>query len=278
MGACCSSEQPPTADARDVLLNTIFPEHVKDYLLQHLSHTHLETEFDFRKTLEEHHDVTIMFFDICGFTRMSQDAPPHEVARFLHSVYLRIDTAIEKYPSIRKIETIGDCIMLAEGLFVSNENRSMEFAKEVVRTVSTLSHKGAPVEMRIGIHCGPVASGVVGIRTPRFCLFGNAVNVAARLQGSARPGEIHMSSEFNQRIDNSSTHGGSQSVVCNGDVHLKGMDPMKTFSGIYVKQPSVDNNELDERTQCTDILRILYKEGLVRQTSPCVSAVNLGIS
>ena len=262
-------ESNEVRDTRDVLLSSIYPEHIKAYLLEHIERSalsgnvaHLENAFDFRQTLEEHADVTVMFCDICGFTRMSIDERPSDVARFLHAVYLRIDMAIEKYPSIRKIETIGDCIVLAEGLYGSNGNCMMAFAKEVIRTVATLCHKGEPVEMRIGIHVGPVASGVVGIRAPRFCLFGNTVNTASRLQTSARPGEIHMSAEFAERIErhegrSEGSHGSrassSTQVVCNGDVDLKGMGRKKTFSGIC-------GNHCEDRVQCTEILRVLFHE------------------
>ncbi|KAG2499440.1 hypothetical protein HYH03_002387 [Edaphochlamys debaryana] len=164
-----------------------------------------------------HTCVTVLFCDVVGFTSMCSAATPVTVMAFLNALYSRFDALTDIY-KVYKVETIGDCYMVAGGLVAYDDDgyksvitggedalhavRVLEFAKAMLRTSSEvlLPHTGEPVQLRVGVHSGPVTSGVVGDRMPRFCLFGDTVNVASRMESTCRPGRIHVSAATHGRL------------------------------------------------------------------------------
>ncbi|KAF5832019.1 hypothetical protein DUNSADRAFT_12235 [Dunaliella salina] len=159
-----------------------------------------------------HENVTVMFADIKEFTSMSRAISSAEVMHFLHTLFSRFDALVDAMEELGlyKIETIGDCYMCAAGLLTRGEDGAMvlwEGDKSPVHHLFTLARKmlevasgmempasgGQPVVLRIGMHTGPVTSGIAGRKCPRFCLFGDTVNFAARMESTCLPGMIHMS-------------------------------------------------------------------------------------
>ncbi|KAG2448053.1 hypothetical protein HYH02_007080 [Chlamydomonas schloesseri] len=186
-----------------------------------------------------HTCVTILFTDIVGFTDMCSAATPYEVMCFLNSLYSRFDGLVDIY-KVYKVETIGDCYMVAGGLVAYDQDgyksviageedplhavRVMEFAKAMLRAAREvrMPHNGEPVRLRVGLHSGPVTSGVVGDRMPRFCLFGDTVNVASRMESTCRPGRIHVSAATQARLPNEPWRDLGMTAV-------KGKGEMRTF-------------------------------------------------
>lgn len=128
-------------------------------------------------TSAEHPSVSILFSDIVGFTRIGSSVEPSQVFAMLNELYTQFDAAIEDYPDLYKVETIGDAYMIVAGLEPSPHNhaeRMVQFGIRMqkiargVRNPATLE----PLSIKVGVHSGPVVSGVVGIKMPRFCLFG----------------------------------------------------------------------------------------------------------
>ncbi|XP_061062486.1 guanylyl cyclase C [Eubalaena glacialis] len=148
---------------------------------------------------ELYEEVTIYFSDIVGFTTICKYSTPMEVVDMLNDIYKNFDHILDHH-DVYKVETIGDAYMVASGLPKRNGNRhAIDIAKmalDILSFVGTfeLEHlPGLPIWIRIGIHSGPCAAGVVGIKMPRYCLFGDTVNTASRMESTGLPLRIHVS-------------------------------------------------------------------------------------
>ncbi|NWT15255.1 GUC2C protein, partial [Vireo altiloquus] len=143
-------------------------------------------------------EVTIYFSDIVGFTTLCKYSTPMEVVDMLNDIYKNFDHILDHH-DVYKVETIGDAYMVVSGLPKRNGNRhAVDISMMALDILSfmgsfELRHlPGLPVWIRIGIHSGPCAAGVVGIKMPRYCLFGDTVNTASRMESTGLPLRIHV--------------------------------------------------------------------------------------
>ncbi|XP_062330275.1 guanylyl cyclase C [Osmerus eperlanus] len=144
-------------------------------------------------------EVTVYFSDIVGFTTLCYYSTPMEVVDMLNDIYKSFDSILDHH-DVYKVETIGDAYMVASGLPRRNGARHAvdisRMALDIVEFMGTFELRhlpGLPVWIRIGIHSGPCAAGVVGIKMPRYCLFGDTVNTASRMESTGHPLRIHVS-------------------------------------------------------------------------------------
>uniref|UniRef100_A0AAQ5YI85 Guanylate cyclase n=1 Tax=Amphiprion ocellaris TaxID=80972 RepID=A0AAQ5YI85_AMPOC len=147
---------------------------------------------------EHFSEVTLYFSDIVGFTTISALSEPIEVVDLLNDLYTLFDAIIGLH-DVYKVETIGDAYMVASGVPTRNGNRhAAEMANmslDILHCIGTFKMRHMPelkVRIRIGLHSGPVVAGVVGLTMPRYCLFGDTVNTASRMESTGLSYRIHV--------------------------------------------------------------------------------------
>lgn len=140
-------------------------------------------------------DVTILFADVVGFTRLAASLPAGDVVRLLDRIFTAFDEVVERY-GVEKIKTIGDAYMVASGLPTKRPDHATAAAevalamRAVVRRAA--EEEGASLELRIGMQSGPAVAGVIGTRRFAYDVWGDTVNVASRLEALAPPGGIRV--------------------------------------------------------------------------------------
>jgi class 3 adenylate cyclase len=153
-----------------------------------------------------HADVTVMFADIVGFTRMTEELSPVETVKILNDVFSVFDDIADKH-GVEKIKTIGDAYMAAAGL---DAGAQIHYADAVARMALEMLEKvaeyrkrtGERIEIRIGIGTGPVVAGVIGKKKFIYDMWGDTVNVAFRMAADAYSGAIQVDLTTHRRLHN----------------------------------------------------------------------------
>jgi class 3 adenylate cyclase len=178
------------------------------------------------KIADDHDRVAVLFADIVGFTNLSDRLPPATVVDLLDQVFNAFDTLAEKY-GVEKIKTIGDAYMVVAGVPTAQDEPEAIIARmalDIRDAVErfTLPDTGEPMQVRIGINSGRVVAGVIGQRKFAYDLWGDAVNVAARMEATGEPGKIQLPESMARQLAD------RFNFEPRGTVEVKGKGTMKT--------------------------------------------------
>lgn len=180
-----------------------------------------------RKVIADKYDeASVLFADIAGFTERASETAPAELVRFLDRLYSDIDALVEKH-RLEKIKVSGDSYMVVSGVpwprrdhVEALANLALDMADAIARLKDP---QGRAVSVRIGLASGPVVAGVVGSRRFFYDVWGDAVNVASRMESTDSVGRIQLPETMYERLKDNFV------LEERGDVEVKGKGLMRTW-------------------------------------------------
>ena len=199
------------------LLLNILPKEIAEELTAHPDRT----------LAKEYPNVTVLFTDIVGFTKISGEMTAEEVVTMLNKMFTLFDERAQK-EGIEKIKTIGDAYMAAAGLTLESQNNGAEkmirFAQGLLKDVCAFN-ESSPIKLqiRLGINSGALVAGVIGKTKFIYDIWGDTVNVASRMESTGLPMRIHVTEAT--KAQTADTFQYSE----NTEIDVKGKGMMKTY-------------------------------------------------
>lgn len=198
------------------LLTNILPATIADRL-KDPSRTIIADKYD---------DASILFADIAGYTKRASDTTPSELVRFLDRLYTDLDRLVDQH-GLEKVKTSGDSYMVVSGVPEPRPDHAEALAclaLDMAAAVADLKDpQGRAVPLRIGLASGPVVAGVVGARKFFYDVWGDAVNVASRMETTDVEGRIQVPEELYERLNHAFV------LEERGEVEIKGKGTMRTW-------------------------------------------------
>ena len=171
-------------------------------------------------------DVTVLFADLVGFTRMSEQLPPAELVAMLNRIFSMFDTLAEKH-GLEKIKTIGDEYMAASGLPMPRPDHAEAMAEMALDMLAVIERFNAKrnrgVRIRIGMNCGPVTAGIIGTKKFAYDLWGDTVNIASRMESHGIANAIQVTEATYKRLRH------KYAFQRRGIIHVKGKGALCTY-------------------------------------------------
>lgn len=208
---------------------------------------------DCKKYCENHDSVVILFADIVGFTHLCKSMQPMQIMDLLTSLYESNDRTINLFPNLSKLEIVGDCYVAVGGLMkretvpdvtsIAVASEMLEFGL-ALHDIAKSIESPEPLYLRVGIHCGPVTSGIIGRSSCKFMLFGDAMNTASRMESTCPSGKLQVSSEFHELVADTPCWTRTDGVI------IKGKGETVTYIHDCLKQPmAVGCEHVTRRTE-----------------------------
>jgi len=206
MEKCLEKKQQRDQEQRILSLLKQEQEQSENLLLNILPRSIVDRLKKGQRTIVEHFaDVTVMFADIVGFTKLSANLEPQELIEFLNDIFSTFDQLARDY-GLEKIKTIGDSYMVVGGIPDPDENHARSIAEMALAMMGVMRsvkiRAGDSAKIRIGINTGPVRVGVIGTSKFSYDLWGDTVNIASRMESQGLPGVIQVTdSTYNHLSD-----------------------------------------------------------------------------
>ena len=201
--------------SRELLLNTL-PATIVDRL-----------EAGETKIADGHPVVGVLMADLVGFTNTASRLSPTDLVGDLNTLFTRFDEACT-LRGVEKIKTIGDAYMAVGGLDADEaaiHGAIVAVAELALDMVDQLRAADLGWSMRVGVHAGPVVSGIIGSRKFAFDVWGDTVNVASRLEATSQPDRVQISSAVHEILERA----GGFEVEPRGEIELKGKGLVETW-------------------------------------------------
>ncbi|XP_063772076.1 guanylate cyclase soluble subunit beta-2-like isoform X2 [Pseudophryne corroboree] len=245
----------------EALLYAMLPKHVANQLKEGK-----------RVEAGEFKECTILFSDVVTFTNICAQCEPIQIVSMLNSMYLRFDRLTTVH-DVYKVETIGDAYMVVGGVPIpvsTHAERVANFALGMILTAREVKNPvtGNPIQIRVGLHTGPVLAGVVGEKMPRYCLFGDTVNTASRMESHGVPNKIHLSPDAYRCLSDKEFE-----IKARGEIDVKGKGKMCTY--FLVRNVIAQENEIlgrlgketDSGRESSQSLHDDLSKGILQMTS-----------
>lgn len=213
-----TAELTKTKERSDQLLLNILPKEIAE-----------ELKLKGYTSVRRYEETTILFMDIVGFSTISEGLAPKQLVAEIDTYFSAFDNIMDKV-GMEKIKTIGDAYIAAAGLPRGNKANALTVVKaafDILDKVNELRKEREGLnasffEFRIGINTGPVVAGVVGSKKFQYDIWGDAVNMAARMEQNSAAGKINISKSTYERVkDNvTCTHRGKISAKNKGEIDM----------------------------------------------------------
>ncbi len=227
------------AAEREKILDNILPKEITARLIKG------------ENPIADHFDsVSVLFMDIVDFTPLASIISPPQLVHLLNAIFKAADGVMREC-GLEKIKTIGDAYMAVAGAPTPCDDHALLAATAAIKLLEVMQNlvvtfpenygdrswiESIPeIQIRIGLHCGPAAAGVVGENKFLYDLWGDAVNTASRMESHGEAGKIHVSEEFMHAIGRTG-HDLSLRFIDRGAMDIKGKGTMKTY---FLEQRSI---------------------------------------
>jgi class 3 adenylate cyclase len=214
----------------DELLLNVLPAAIADRL-----------KLENRPIADGFQDVSVLFADIVGFTRLSARLSPEALVARLNQLFSAFDDLLDRF-RLEKIKTIGDAYMVVGGLNGGKDHALAlaELALDMLDRIAQLSVQlNEDFSVRIGINTGPVVGGVIGKKKFIYDVWGDTVNIASRMESTGTPGSVQVTHETYLRIRDTYV------FEDRGEIEVKGKGLMRTWlikerrGGVHVDRKSL---------------------------------------
>ncbi len=199
---------------------------------------------------DKYDDASVLFADIVGFTERASSTAPADLVRFLDRLYSAFDALVDKH-GLEKIKVSGDSYMVVSGVPRPRPDHVQalaDFAIEMADAAAGLKDPhGLSVPLRVGMACGPVVAGVVGSRRFFYDVWGDAVNVASRMESTDSVGRIQVPEDMYARLKDEFV------LQERGRIEVKGKGIMRTWYLVGRKAAEVSGDLLADESRTAHV-------------------------